>query len=139
MRPRRVANGVNTKMDSGRVNRILGRGLRLRCPDCGLGPLYRSLFKMNTHCEYCGLVYEREQGYFVGAIYLNVIATESLLLGTLVVYGLITGRISQTILTVLVVLALALPLVFFHHSRSFWLCIDHVLNPRDKPVSRLED
>ncbi len=94
---------------------------------------------MNTHCEYCGLVYEREQGYFVGAIYLNVIATESLLLGTLVVYGLITGRISQTILTVLVVLALALPLVFFHHSRSLWLCIDHVLNPRDKPVSRLED
>jgi uncharacterized protein (DUF983 family) len=42
--------------------------------DCGLGPLYRSLFKMNTHCEYCGLVYEREQGYFVGAIYFNIMA-----------------------------------------------------------------
>ena len=124
-------------MDSRRVNRLLGRALRLKCPDCGLGPLYKSLFKMNTRCDYCGLVYEREQGYFVGAIYLNVIATESLLLGTLVVYGLITGRIDETILTVLVILALTLPLVYFHHTRSFWLCIDHLLNPRDKAISNV--
>lgn len=92
---------------------------------------------MNTRCDYCGLVYEREQGYFVGAIYLNVIATESLLLGTLVVYGLITGRIDETILTVLVILALTLPLVYFHHTRSFWLCIDHLLNPRDKAIGNV--
>ena len=124
-------------MDSRRANRILGRALRLKCPDCGLSPLYKSLFKMNTRCEYCGLVYEREQGYFIGAIYLNVIATESLLLGTLIVYGLITRRIDETILTVLVVLALTLPLVFFHHSRSLWLGIDHLLNPRDKPISNV--
>ena len=56
---------------------------------------------MNAHCEYCDLIYEREQGYFIGAIYLNVIATESLLLGTLLIYGLIKGKIDQTILTVL--------------------------------------
>jgi len=124
-------------MDSRRVNRLLRRALRLKCPECGLGPLYKSLFKMNARCEYCGLVYEREQGYFVGAIYLNVIATESLLLGTLVVYGLITGRIDETILTVLVALALTLPLVYFHHTRSFWLCIDHLLNPRNKPISNV--
>ena len=126
-------------MDSGRVNLILGRALRLRCPDCGLGPLYTSLFKMNNHCEYCGLVYEREQGYFVGAIYFNIIATESLLLGTLVIYGLITREITQTILTALIVLALILPLIFFHHSRSFWLCMDHLLNPREKRIKHLED
>ena len=104
----------------------------LRCPDCGLGPLYRSLFRMNAQCEYCDLIYEREQGYFIGAIYINVIATESLLVGTLLIYGLISGKISQTILTVLVLLALTLPLVFFHHSRSLWLCIDHILNPTER-------
>ena len=93
--------------------------------------MYHSLFRMNTHCDYCDLVYEREQGYFVGAIYLNVIATESLLLGSLMIYTLIAGNISQTILTVLIVLAVILPLVFFHHSRSLWLCVDHILNPRE--------
>ena len=125
-------------MDTGRAKRILLRGLTLRCPDCGLGPLYRTVFRMHTHCEYCGLIYEREQGYFIGAIYLNVIATESLLLGTLLIYGLITGNIGQTILTVLIVLALTLPLVFFHHSRSLWLCIDHILNPTEKRIEHLD-
>ncbi len=125
-------------MDTGGAKRILRRGLMLRCPDCGSGPLYRSLFRMNIYCEYCGLIYEREQGYFVGAIYLNVIATESLLLGALLIYALITGNISQTILTVLIVLALVLPLVFFHHSRSLWLCIDHILNPREGRIKHVD-
>ncbi len=93
---------------------------------------------MNTHCEYCDLIYEREQGYFVGAIYLNVIGTESLLLGTLLIYGLITGTVNQTILTVLIALALTLPLVFFHHSRSLWLCIDHILNPSERRIKHVD-
>jgi hypothetical protein len=93
---------------------------------------------MNTQCEVCGLIYEREQGYFIGAIYLNVIATESLLLGTLLIYGLITGKFNPAILTVLIVLALILPLVFFHHSRSLWLCIDHILNPREKQTKQVD-
>jgi len=130
--------GIDLEMDPGRANRILRRGLKLRCPDCGLGPLYRSLFKMNTHCEYCGLIYEREQGYFIGAIYINVIATESLLLGTLLIDGLITGKINQTILTVLIALALTLPLVFFHHSRSLWLSIDYILNPRENRIKHMD-
>jgi uncharacterized protein (DUF983 family) len=125
-------------MDTGRAKRLLRRGLMLRCPDCGLGPLYRSPFRMNAHCEYCDLIYEREQGYFIGAIYLNVIATESLLLGTLLIYGLITGKINQTILTVLIGLALTLPLGFFHHSRSLWLCIDYILNPREKRIKQMD-
>lgn len=125
-------------MDTARARRILIRGLKLRCPECGLGKLYRAPFRMNPHCDYCDLVYEREQGYFIGAVYLNVIGTESLLLGTLIVYGLITGKVNQTILTALIVLALGLPLLFFHHSRSLWLSIDHILNPRERPKKQME-
>ena len=87
---------------------------------------------MNAQCEYCDLIYEREQGYFIGAIYLNVIGTESLLLGTLLIYGLITGKVNEPILTALICLAVVLPLLFFHHSRSLWLSIDHTLNPRER-------
>jgi hypothetical protein len=75
------------------------------------------------------LIYEREQGYFIGAIYINIIGTETLLLGTLLIYGLIVGTISPTLLTVLLVLAIVLPLAFYHHSRSLWLGLDHALNP----------
>ena len=119
-------------MDTARARRLCIRGLRLRCPECGLGRLYRSPFRMNAQCEYCDLIYEREQGYFIGAIYLNVIGTESLLLGTLLIYGLITGTVNELILTVLIGLALLLPILFFPHSRSLWLSIDHILNPRER-------
>jgi uncharacterized protein (DUF983 family) len=122
-------------MDIARAKRILLRGLKLRCPNCGLGPLYASVFRMNTVCAYCDLVFEREQGYFVGAIYINVIATESTLFLTLLIYGLITGTVDQRILTILFALAVVIPLALFRHSRSLWLSIDHILNPERK-ISR---
>lgn len=122
-------------MDVERARRILRYGLKLKCPSCGLGSLYEAPFRMRTRCDYCDLVFEREQGYFVGAIYINVIVTESTLLGTLLIYGLITGTINERILTVLVALAIVVPLVFYHHSRSLWLSFDHILNP-EKPISR---
>ena len=112
------------------------RGLKLKCPNCGLGALYVSPFRMHAGCGYCDLIFEREQGYFIGAIYINIIATESTLLLTLLIYGLVTGTINQTILTILFVLAAVLPLIFFHHSRSLWLCIDHLINPVEKRNAR---
>ncbi|HWN97896.1 MAG TPA: hypothetical protein VNS63_01345 [Blastocatellia bacterium] len=84
------------------------------------------------------MVFEREQGYFIGAIYINVIATESLLLGTLLIYGLITGTIDQRILSILMILAVVLPLVFYHHSRSLWLSLDHFLDPRKSRIGNLD-
>jgi len=84
---------------------------------------------MNTSCRYCDLVFEREQGYFIGAVYINVIATETTLLLTLLIYGLITGTITTRILTVLFILGIALPFLFFHHSRSLWLAFDHTVSP----------
>jgi uncharacterized protein (DUF983 family) len=125
---------LQREMDLNVAKRKLKRGLRLKCPNCGLGSLYRSPFRMNPSCLYCDLVFEREQGYFIGAVYINVIATETTLLLTVLIYGLITGTITTRILTILFVLALALPLIFFHHSRSLWLAIDHILNP--EKVSR---
>ena len=126
-------------MDLSRARRNLGRGLRLKCPDCGLGSLYVSLFRMHARCYYCDLVFEREQGYFIGAIYINIIATESTLLLTLLIYGLITGTVDQRILTILFVLAIVLPLTFFHHSRSLWLSIDHILNASEKRATHEAD
>src|SRR3989442_9373424 len=72
--------GAHTR-GSGRVLRILGRGLRLRCPRCGRAALYAGWFAMHTRCEACGLPYESEQGYFVGAIYLNYAVTVRVAVG----------------------------------------------------------
>src|SRR5207247_10047746 len=55
--------------------RSIGRGLRLRCPRCGRAPLYRGWFTMNAVCPVCYLKFERAQGYWVGAIYVNYAVT----------------------------------------------------------------
>lgn len=120
-------------MEVRRATRILRYGLRLKCPNCGLGSLYRSPFKMETQCRYCDLIYEREQGYFIGAIYINVIVTETSLLLTLLLYGLLTGSFTERILFALLVLAIIVPLLFYHHSKSLWLAFDHILNPEKHP------
>ena len=45
---------------------LCSRALRLHCPACGSGGLFQSWFTMRPACPGCGLVMEREQGYFLG-------------------------------------------------------------------------
>jgi uncharacterized protein (DUF983 family) len=112
------------------------RGVRLRCPACGLGPLYRSFFQMQDGCDYCDLVFLREQGYFVGAIYLNVVATEALIFSTYVALTFLLRVADEATYTILFSLAFVLPLIFNRHARSLWLSLDYVL---DAPGSSVQN
>ena len=111
----------------------------LKCPDCGSDSLYRRIYQVKHHCEICGLIFEREQGYFVGAIYINVLMTNALIIGTLIGYIIVTGTVSQKILLVLFVMGLTLPFLFFRHSRSFWIAFDHYFDPLKERVDFHED
>src|SRR3989442_2093698 len=64
-----------------RVAKSLGRAVRLRCPRCGTTALFRGWFSMAEACALCRLRFERAQGYFVGAIYINYGATAILSIG----------------------------------------------------------
>ena len=116
-----------------RIARILGRGVRLRCPRCGVGPLFRGPFRMHVECLVCALPFEREQGYFVGAIYVNYAATALLLVAVFVVLQRFPGIpvLAQLVLGGLV--AVLVPLGFFRHSRSLWMSLDHIVNPAEEP------
>lgn len=85
------------------------------------------------------MIFEREQGYFVGAIYINVLATNALILGTLMAFILLTGTVSQKILWVLFVMGTTFPFLFFRHSRSFWVGFDHYFDPLKERVELDED
>ncbi len=79
-------------------------------------------------------MFEREEGYFVGAISINVVTTELVIL---VVYLLCLVTISfneNLIFMVLLPLALLFPVAFYHHSWSIWLGFDHLIEslPRRK-------
>jgi uncharacterized protein (DUF983 family) len=116
-------------MVSHKLSRAISRGLRLKCPECGLGSLFTSMFRMREHCPVCGLRFVREQGYFIGAIYLNVIATESLIFGAFLISMLAHAINEKATYAVLITLAVILPVLFSRHARSLWLCFDHLIDP----------
>jgi uncharacterized protein (DUF983 family) len=117
---------------------MLGHGLRLRCPRCGAGRLYRRPFKMNEQCANCALKFEREQGYFVGAIYINYAATIAIAVPGFFLLDALAKFTIDRQLTLWVPFAVLFPLLFFHHSRSLWLAFDHYFNPAQPlfPVPR---
>lgn len=116
-------------MNLARARKILVRGLLLRCPACGEGGLYQSAFRMRERCARCGLVFAREQGYFVGAIYVNVILTETLILAVFLGSLIFTSGASDRVYFVMFAAALVLPLAFYRFSRSLWLAFDHIVSP----------
>jgi uncharacterized protein (DUF983 family) len=110
-----------------RVGHILGRALRLRCPRCGRSPLYAHYFRMHERCAACGLRYEREQGYFVGAIYINYAVTAAVAVGGVLVLDWTVGLTLAQQLALGVALGVLVPLVFFRHARSLWLVMNYLV------------
>ena len=124
------------KRDPRTILLTLGRCLKLKCPACGKGPMVGRPFNVNERCSVCGVIFKREEGFFVGAIMANVIATEAtILIAYFACLFLISNE--QTMLTILFIVGVTFPLVFYHHAWALWLGIDHLIEglPRGKANS----
>jgi uncharacterized protein (DUF983 family) len=114
---------------AGRFFSMLASAIRLKCPRCGAGSLYAKPFRMHDHCPACGLKFEREQGYFVGAIYINYAATVAIAVPGFFLLDIFLKLPIDRQLAIWVPFAVMFPLLFFHHSRALWLVLDHLFNP----------
>lgn len=89
---------------------------------------------MLQRCPECGLSYFPEQGYYVGAMIINYIATTAcvvaLFLLSLLVRDFTTLSTNSKIL-LWMGFAIALSLLLMRHSYSFWLGIDYWVKPRN--------
>lgn len=84
---------------------------------------------MRLDCNHCHLKFEREQGYFVGAIYINYAATVLIAVPGFFVLDAFTKMTINQQLAIWIPFTIIFPLLFFHHSRSLWLVLDHWFNP----------
>ena len=58
---------------------MIQKMLSNKCPNCGKGHIYKAKNiylnfnkpKMNKECEHCGFTYEKEPGFFFGAMYVS--------------------------------------------------------------------
>lgn len=124
---------LTSTLAKNRLWRLAKSALLLRCPRCFGGPVFRGLFKMEERCSRCGFRFEREQGYFVGAIYINYAATVAIAMPGYFVLDYLAEPSLATQLIFWGGFVAVFPLVFFRHSRSLWLAIGELLSP---PVSQ---
>lgn len=115
------------KRDPRTILLTLSRCLKLRCPACGQGSVIGKPFNIRAHCIACKVIFKREEGFFVGAIMANVVATEVFILLVFFFCLIFTHLNEQTTLIVLFVIGISFPLAFYHHSWSLWLGLDHLI------------
>jgi hypothetical protein len=103
------------------------RCLKLQCPVCGRASIVARPFNLKHKCTECEAVFKREEGFFVGAIMANVVATEVVILIVYFACLLLTNLDEQIVLAILFVVGVTFPLAFYHHSWALWLGMDHLI------------
>lgn len=103
------------------------RGLTHACPRCGCRKTHTKYFSIKPSCPTCGLKFEKEQGYWTGALAINFLLT-----GAFVITGIVIGLISTApdiavipIISILMPLSIVLPVIFYPFSHTVWMAIDY--------------
>jgi uncharacterized protein (DUF983 family) len=109
-----------------------------RCPRCRKGSIFRySIFRgfprMHERCPTCDLKFEREPGYFLGAMYISygigivIVALITALLWSMTEWWITT----DTTWAVVLFLPLAPTITLF--ARVFWIYFDQAIDPERRP------
>lgn len=103
--------------------------LRLRCPHCFQGRIFHGLWKMHDRCPHCAIVYEREQGFFMNAIFFGYILGFLAILPLNIALYIYEAPPIWFLIGTILLLTLISPLVF-RYSRALWMHLDEMLDPR---------
>jgi uncharacterized protein (DUF983 family) len=100
-----------------------------RCPRCLRGRVWRGFFAMNERCPVCRLHFEREPGYWTGAMVASYALGVPVLVVLFLVIWLVTAWDVVPALVTADVLFLAAAPSIWRYSRVVWLHLDWLLDP----------
>ena len=105
-----------------------------RCPRCRIGGIFRySMFrgfpKMNERCPVCDLRFDREPGYFLGAMYVSYGIGVVFVAVVAAILWYVTGWwiTKDTIWAVVLFLPFAPTITLF--ARVLWIYLDQTIDP----------
>ena len=89
---------------------------------------------MYEECPVCHFVYDRgEVGYFSGAMALNLVISELIVAIAVVPVAIMAGMNPSIpvwpILVIGIPATVILPFLFYRHSRTLWMAMDHLWHP----------
>lgn len=103
------------------------------CPRCRAGKIFRkSLFlfpKMHERCLVCDLKFEREQGYFLGAMYIGYgLAIVTIAVLAVVLWWFLRWRIDKAVLWATLLFLPTAPFLTLL-ARVLWIYLDQGVDP----------
>lgn len=123
-----------TRMESNMKPSVLAGILRQCCPRCRAGRIFRGSIvrgfpKMYERCEVCDLKFEREPGYFLGAMYVSYgLALAMIAMIAALLWSITSWSIVKDIAWACVFfLPLAPWLTLF--ARVLWIYLDQTVDP----------
>lgn len=101
----------------------------LRCPRCHHGRVFSGLIAMNERCPVCAMRFEREPGYFLGAMYVSY-AFASVIIGgaVLLFYALFPEWTDIWVYLAAVVVLIPFVPFIFRYSRVIWMTLDRSID-----------
>jgi uncharacterized protein (DUF983 family) len=128
--------GIGQKLSDGtprlKLKPTLFRALRRRCPVCGHPKIFSGYFTLKRVCPNCDYEFAREEGYWVGAVIMNLAVTEGIFFVVLVATVIATAPdVNWVYLLVIgMVTNLLFPVVFYPFSKTIWMVVDLVFMKR---------
>lgn len=110
--------------------------IRQRCPRCRKGPVFQGVMTTRERCPVCGLVYVRDYGYFVGAMYASYFFS---FVSTLYWLPMLFLGFNPWLVVALPSIQLIIQVpITFRYARVIWLHIDHGFDPEAIPPTGRE-
>jgi uncharacterized protein (DUF983 family) len=108
--------------------------LQQRCPRCHSGRIFRySIFrgfpKMHERCQVCNLKFQREEGYFLGAMYISYgMALATITVLAVLLWSITAWSIMKAAAWAVVLFLPLVPSVTLF-ARVLWIYLDQSIDP----------
>ncbi len=114
------------------IGTLVKRGLTRRCGRCGSGDLFDGWFAMKPECPTCGITFEREHGYWLGAMTIDMAVAEGVFVVVLAVALAITYPDVPWgwLFVVLVGANLIIPVFFYPVAKTLWVALERGIRSR---------
>ena len=102
------------------IRGILGN----RCPNCSGGAVFRGIYAMNKTCPACGFRFEKEPGYFLGALVAAYFIGAFTVVPTIVVTVFVLRMELSKALGIGIAQCLICHPFLFRYSKLTWLYVE---------------
>tara|TARA_R110002073_G_scaffold108336_5_gene243474 strand:- start:46014 stop:46364 length:351 start_codon:yes stop_codon:yes gene_type:complete len=103
--------------------------LKCKCPNCKDGRMFNKLGnfllfkvpKMNVRCKECNFKFEKEPGFFFGAMFVSYALVAAEMITSVIVFKFFVNFSYINVLFATIIVALLLSTINFRVSRSIWV------------------